>query len=218
MVGPNVHICWWDGRPGEYGIHYRGSADNGATWGPEHALSDSFVGSDYPQLAAARGNVYVAFRTWSAGQLVINYCGSTDNGQTWSAETSLTTAAGMGTSAIAASGSRAHLVVYDNREGNFEVYYKRNLNAGGVEERGNSEVRRVKGEATVVRGVLRLPVSPFTVHTSLFDMTGRQVMALHPGVNDASRLSPGVYFVRSGPSAVSREPSAVSVRKVVVTR
>ena len=46
VVGPNVHICWWDGRPGEYGIHYHGSTDNGATWGPEHLLSDSLVGSD----------------------------------------------------------------------------------------------------------------------------------------------------------------------------
>jgi hypothetical protein len=36
------------------------------------------------------------------------------------------------------------------------------------------------------------------------------------GTANAGRLAPGVYFVRSEPSAVSREPSAVT--KVVVAR
>jgi hypothetical protein len=31
-------------------------------------------------------------------------------------------------------------------------------------------------------------------------------------------LAPGVYFVRSEPSAVSGKPSAVAVRKVVLTK
>jgi hypothetical protein len=70
--------------------------------------------------------------------------------------------------------------------------------------------------ASVVRGVLHLPVSPFTIHTSLFDMTGRQVMALRPGLNDVRSLAPGVYFVMER-SAVGGERSAVSVRKVVLT-
>ena len=65
--------------------------------------------------------------------------------------------------------------------------------------------------ATVVRGVLFLPVSLFTLHSSLFDMTGRQVMALTPGANDVSRLSPGIYFVREA------QAQAQAVRKVVIT-
>lgn len=84
----------------------------------------------------------------------------------------------------------------------------------GVEERENSEVRRVKGGAAIVRGVLHLPVSPFTIHTSLFDMTGRAVTVLHPGPNDVRSLAPGTYFVR----AVSRKLSAVSCQKVIIAR
>jgi hypothetical protein len=206
-AGPNVHVCWSDGRPGGYGIWYRGSTDNGATWNAERYLTDTTYGSDYPVIAAAGGNVHVAYRAWPAGQFVIDYRGSTDNGQTWSAETALTTVAGMGTSCLAAAGSRAHLILYDNRDGNFEIYYKRNPTASGVEETSNAEVRTTNGGPTIVRGVLRLPVSPFTIHTSLFDMTGRSVMALRPGSSDVRRLAPGVYFVR----AVSREPSAVSL-------
>jgi len=206
VVGPSVHICWWDGRPGEYGIHYHGSVDNGASWGPEHVLSDTLVGSDYPQLAATRGNVYVAFRTWPTGQLVIDYCGSTDNGQTWSAETTLSSVAGMGTSALAASGSRVHLVVYDNREGNFELYYKRNLNAGGVEEeRSTPYALRPTPDAMIVRGCLLLSEAVGGERSAksalLLDIAGRKVLDLHPGVNDVSRLSPGVYFVQAAGAA-----------------
>jgi hypothetical protein len=210
-VGPNVHTCWWDGRPGGYGIWYRGSTDNGATWNTEQYLCDTTYGSDYPCIAAAGGNVYLAYRAWPSGQFVIDYRGSTDNGQTWSAETALTTVAGMGTAVLAAAGSRAHLVLYDNRDGNQEIYYKRNLTAGGVEEGENSEVRRVKGGTRIVRGVLFLPTSHFTLHSSLFSLSGQKVLDLHAGANDVSGLAPGVYFVRS------RSDRSMSSR-VVITR
>ena len=85
----------------------------------------------------------------------------------------------------------------------------------GVAEMTKSELRMTNSGATIVRGALHLPVSPFTIHSSLFDMTGCQVMALHPGPNDVSGLAPYVYFVRSA-SDGSHEAS--SVAKVVVTR
>jgi len=50
----------------------------------------------------------------------------------------------------------------------------------------------------------------------LLDAAGRKVMELRPGANDVRHLSPGVYFVREGPSAVGHQPSAV--QKVVVTK
>jgi hypothetical protein len=53
--------------------------------------------------------------------------------------------------------------------------------------------------ATLVRGVLVLPGdrTQNTGHRAeLLDATGREVMALCPGANDVSRLSPGVYFLR----------------------
>jgi hypothetical protein len=63
--------------------------------------------------------------------------------------------------------------------------------------------------AAVVRGVLFLPSALLSLHASLLSVDGRKVMDLRPGPNDISRLAPGVYFVRSEPSAVT---------KVVVTR
>ena len=82
--------------------------------------------------------------------------------------------------------------------------------------------------ATIVRGVLFLPRDVGAGHDpnvghlgscpkpELLDITGRKVLDLKPGANDVRALAPGVYFVRSGPSAASRQPSAVM--KVVVTR
>ena len=78
--------------------------------------------------------------------------------------------------------------------------------------------------ATIVRGVLRvscrsdIPVARnrgWEASPTLLDAQGRKVLALHPGPNDVSRLSPGVYFVREL-SAVSHEPSAVT--KVLIQK
>jgi hypothetical protein len=74
--------------------------------------------------------------------------------------------------------------------------------------------------ATIVRGVLFLggdcPRTGTVPKAVLLDISGRKVIDLKPGANDVRSLAPGVYLVRSEPSAVSREPSAVT--KVIVTR
>jgi len=69
----------------------------------------------------------------------------------------------------------------------------------------------MNGRATVIRGVLNLQSE-----IVLLAVDGRKVMDLRPGANDVSRLSPGVYFVRSVPSAGSRKPSAIT--KIVIAR
>jgi hypothetical protein len=90
----------------------------------------------------------------------------------------------------------------------------------GIAETPNGEVRRTNRMPTVVRSVLFLPPGKPGQSTTgqslvfLLDISGRKVLDLHSGANDVSRLSPGVYFIRSGPSAAGRVPSAV--QKVVV--
>jgi photosystem II stability/assembly factor-like uncharacterized protein len=78
----------------------------------------------------------------------------------------------------------------------------------GIEEREKSEVRRVKGGATVVRGVLFLPEARGArreTRGELLDVSGRKVLGLRPGANDVSRLSPGVYFVQAGLPVLRRQ-------------
>jgi len=82
------------------------------------------------------------------------------------------------------------------------------------------EVRMTNSGPTVVRGVLSLegdcPRTGTVPKAVLLDIAGRRALDLHPGPNDVSRLSPGVYFAREEPQAASHKPQAV--RKVVVAR
>jgi YVTN family beta-propeller protein len=89
----------------------------------------------------------------------------------------------------------------------------------GVAEAPGAEVHAQKRPPTIIRDVLLLPQASSLKPqaASLLDAAGRKVADLRPGANDVSRLSPGVYFVRDL-SAVSRGPSAVSVRKVVIQK
>jgi hypothetical protein len=214
----NVHVTWFDGRDAAPGIYYRGSADNGASWGAERWLTDGTYGADYPAIAAVGGNVHIAYRAWPGGQFVLDYAASTDNGQSWSAETTLTSLAGMGTVNLAATGSRAHILLYDNREGNFEMYHKRNLTAGGVEEHMTPDATRLTPKAAVVSSVLCLPTSCVGSEATsvLLDACGRQVMRLSSGANDVSRLAPGVYFVMDKESG--GRGTGPGAQKVVVAR
>uniref|UniRef100_A0A7C4CC02 Bulb-type lectin domain-containing protein n=1 Tax=candidate division WOR-3 bacterium TaxID=2052148 RepID=A0A7C4CC02_UNCW3 len=92
--------------------------------------------------------------------------------------------------------------------------------AGAVAETPNDIRGTMNVRATVVRGVLSLPAKGEgrMACSELLDISGRKVLGLHPGANDVSRLRPGVYFVRSGLSAVGREPSAVSCHRIVIQR
>ncbi|HTW91450.1 MAG TPA: hypothetical protein VMH22_07035 [bacterium] len=85
----------------------------------------------------------------------------------------------------------------------------------GIEESPRVGVRTMRPVLTMARGMLFLPSSTSSSLSCLLDVSGRKVMGLHPGANGVSRLAPGVYFERS---AASGEPSAVSVRKVIITR
>jgi len=89
----------------------------------------------------------------------------------------------------------------------------------GIEEAENRRLRGLTGGATVVRGLLRIEDRGLRTgdRAELLDISGRKVLDLQPGPNDVSRLAPGVYFVRERSAARGRR-SAVSVRKVVVTR
>lgn len=68
------------------------------------------------------------------------------------------------------------------------------LTAGVAEGPGEGiDSRRLP---TVARGVFYLPPAAGGEPVTLFDAAGRERMALKPGANDISHLSPGVYYAR----------------------
>jgi len=121
----------------------------------------------------------------------------------------------------------APLIIYDiNSDGRNELICRSGSNETsvlayvlvGVAER---ELRRLEGvqvTPSVVRpgGAVRLEglVSRFLVQ--VLDVAGRVVAEPQDGVWRTDGVSPGVYFVRFGPSAASCRPSAVTARKVLV--
>jgi DNA-binding beta-propeller fold protein YncE len=86
---------------------------------------------------------------------------------------------------------------------------------------GSSETIQVVYDSVVLSGVHSAPAGPIqnarqqtllnrsqplrcAAPGILFDPSGRRIAVLKPGMNDIGRLAPGIYFVRSKPSAVSR--------------
>jgi YVTN family beta-propeller protein len=107
---------------------------------------------------------------------------------------------------------------YVANQGNSSISVLRD-SGGAIEERVDSEMRRVNPGPTIVRGYLLLPEAVSDKRSAasamLLDITGRCVMDLAPGENDVSRVAPGVYFVFRA-SGVERE--ATNIRKVVIQR
>lgn len=95
------------------------------------------------------------------------------------------------------------------------VTIKYNPNAGVAEGSLTPNASRVTQGPTVVRGVLRLPLTAEGSRAELLDASGRGVMSLRAGANEVSRLAPGVYFIRGSGRAARVEES---VAKVLVTR
>jgi hypothetical protein len=108
--------------------------------------------------------------------------------------------------------ARLHLAV--TGYGGFDLWddLDFSVNTGGVAMPGASQTPPVL-TPTFVRGVLYLPGTPGAGPEGcgrLLDAAGRMTAELVPGLNDVSRLAPGVYFVSR------REESAIP--KVVITR
>jgi hypothetical protein len=87
-----------------------------------------------------------------------------------------------------------------------------NLGYAGVAEGRQFPANSSQPLPTVVRRVLFLPPSQFTLHSSLFSLSGQEVIDLKPGANDLSGLAPGVYFVHLV------APGAQATRKLVLTK
>ena len=87
------------------------------------------------------------------------------------------------------------------------VFLRRNITPAGLEERYEPQTSRPTPHATLVRGVLLLGDCPRTgtvPKAVLLDASGRSVLELQPGANDVRGLTPGIYFVRSEPTLVTK--------------
>lgn len=218
VTGNPVHVVWADPRDGNPVIYYKRSTDGGGTWSDDLRLTSDTNNSDRPSVAVAGNVVHVVWYDTRDGNREIYYKRSTDGGVSWGSDTRLTNDSSESDfPSVATAGSAVHVVWHDTRDGNYEIYYKRDPTGNpGVEEDHKPQATSYVPAPTIVRGELRLPAYQPAINTTLFDMTGRQVMVLRLGANDVSRLAPGVYFAHSASQVPS--PKLQAVHKVVIQR
>ncbi len=141
VSGDNIHVVWDDtGGIATYEIRYTRSTDGGITWSePMFISSNDGNNSQAPKIAVSEDGMDVHV-VWvdsrhDDGSLPprteLYYNRSTDGGVTWEGEVRLTDAPhGSSGPNIAVFGSTVHVVWGDNRDGIFDVYYRRSVNNG----------------------------------------------------------------------------------------
>ena len=110
----------------EWEIYYTRSTDGGDSWEPATRLTNAPGFSQRPSIALSGRRLSVVWFDGRDGNSEIYYKNSRDAGITWSRDIRLTDAPGDSMHpSVAASGKWAHVVWFDRRDGNAEIYYNR---------------------------------------------------------------------------------------------
>lgn len=110
----------------EWEIYYKRSTDGGVSWGPVNRLTNAPGPSARPSIAALGEQLSVVWFDGRNGNAEVYYKESLDRGLTWSADDRLTDAMGDSVHpSVALSADRVHVVWFDQRDGNSEIYYTR---------------------------------------------------------------------------------------------
>jgi hypothetical protein len=129
--GNRAYVVWGDLATGNAEVHFRASSDGGATWSPEARISDTPYESWVPTVAASGDTVLVAWVDYRDANEEEYVRASYDAGRAWSVDLRLTRAPSMSARpSVALFGEEAHVVWYDAREGDSEIFYKHSPDAG----------------------------------------------------------------------------------------
>ncbi|MCE1166105.1 MAG: exo-alpha-sialidase [Bacteroidetes bacterium] len=131
VFGPKVYVVWEDNRDYSSEIYYKYSTDYGSVWSPDIRLTNDSSFSIYPVIAASGQVVNVFWADRRDGNYEIYYKRSVDGGLTWGADTRLTNASeNSGFVSTTFSGGFLYITWMDNRDGNYEIYFKRSTDIG----------------------------------------------------------------------------------------
>ena len=221
-AGQDFVVAWSDGRNGNRDIYGARVTDAGAVLDTAGICICSAPGTqDYPAIEYDGTNYLVVWQDERDEEQDI--CGARVTPQGSILDTfPVTTEQGDQSDPALARGQESGMlmvlsgwtgIVEDEPYNSFRIWGTLSPFVG-MEEGLTATVPASQPTATLVRNRLFLPISlspPIPV--SLLDISGRNVADLSPGVNDVSRLAPGIYFVRY---AVNHQQSRTT--KVVVTR
>jgi hypothetical protein len=131
VSGSVVRVVWEDNRDGNNEIYYKFSPDGGISWGPDMRLTDDSGSSRYPSATLFSYVAHVVWMDDRDGNFEVYYKRSPDGGISWSGDRRLTNnSAGSQDATIAVYYWDVHVVWADDRDGNYEIYYKHSTNEG----------------------------------------------------------------------------------------
>jgi hypothetical protein len=131
VFNSTVHVAWTDYRDGNSEIYYKHSTDGGTNWISDDRITTNSAVSENPSIAVSGSVVHVVFQDSRDGNYELYYRRSTNGGNFWVTNLRLTNnGAFSGNPNVAVSGSVVHVVWYDSRDGDPELYYKRSSDGG----------------------------------------------------------------------------------------
>jgi hypothetical protein len=140
-IGDVVHVVWRDFREVRHSeIYYKRSTDGGVSWGSDIRLTFKsqiiinggiYQESFFPTVAVSGSVVHVVWHDERDGNYEIYYKRSLDGGTNWESDVRLTNASASSDAAsIAVSGSNVYVVWEDERDRNYQIYYKLSADGG----------------------------------------------------------------------------------------
>jgi len=216
VSGSDVYVAWHDYRDGNREIYYKGSIDGGEHWGEDTRISFDPATSNLPNLAISDSALHVVWQDDRSGLNDVYYNYSTNGGKNWAEDTKLNDwSYSSERPFIDASDSVLHVIWCDFRDGNYEIYYKRNP-TGGIPVAIDENTENISTviypnpasrQLTVgqldnwIVGQLAVDGRRSAVRLSIVDLYGREIKAFRnissfPYMIDISDLSDGVYLLR----------------------
>ena len=124
--GDGIHVVWCDHRDDNWEIYYKRSSDGGNTWTGDIRLTNDSAYSLIPAIATDSNGIHVVWDDNRDGNREIYYKRSSDGGNTWTGDVRLTNDSRDSYDPAIATDSRGiHVVWQDCRDGNWDIYYKR---------------------------------------------------------------------------------------------
>lgn len=215
VSGSDVHVVFRDSRNSTgtgYEIFHKHSTDGGLTWSADAQLTNFGVTVYNPSLSVSGSGVHVVWADNHEGNFEIYYDRSADGGQSWQTVTRLTNNSSASFYPfVSASVAAVHVIWEDNRDGNYEIYYKRNPTGNPV---GLNELISSGNE-------IRIFPNPFTNEITfrsnknetdeiiIYDITSRKTVQkkfANETVINTSHFGKGIYIfeVRNNNTVLSK--------------
>jgi hypothetical protein len=130
LSNENIHVVWCDYQNYPK-VYYRNSTDNGETWNPQRQMTPVGLNSYSPRIYVNNSNVHIFWydeRDGSDGEIYyrrsLNGGITFDNGQGLDEDRRITfSPASIGGPWVGGDGSNISIVWYDERGGNWQVYW-----------------------------------------------------------------------------------------------